>query len=367
MKIKFGKNLSPEKIALINQIGSKDHNKSIEAQAALATFLQPVILEVLNQAGSAANIYTDVTFMADDNPSYPLDLYYGTDVNQIQTWSQTMAGGLPSSQIEGAREMKLTTYQLHSAWHYAKKYARKSRLDVIAKAVERIGQEVLVKQERNAWAVILKALGEAVSVGSDHIITSNTQNVLSVDDISRLWTLVKRINVSFTGGTPANFQSAGLTDLYVSPEIVQQIRGFAYNPMNSVGNQSTGPIALPEDVRSAIYKNAGASEIFGVAIHDLNELGDGQAYNVLFGDYVPAGVAHSAANFNTSTDQILIGFDLTRESFLRPVAQDADSGSTFSLQPDDQWVQRADKAGFYGSLEEGRVCIDARSVVGLIV
>ena len=44
-----------------------------------------------------------------------------------------------------------------------------------------------------------------------------------------------------------------------------------------------------------------------------------------------------------------------------------DTGDTFTTAPDDQFTQRNERIGFYGSLEEGRVCIDARAIVGLVV
>ena len=52
---------------------------------------------------------------------------------------------------------------------------------------------------------------------------------------------------------------------------------------------------------------------------------------------------------------------------MRPGARQADGGGTFTALPDDQFVARQEKTGFYGYLEEGRVCIDARAVVGIAV
>ena len=69
--------------------------------------------------------------------------------------------------------------------------------------------------------------------------------------------------------------------------------------------------------------------------------------------------------FTSGTDELMVGLDLSKESFIRPVARQAESGGTFTVLPDDQFVARSEKTGFYGSLEEGRVCIDARAVVGI--
>lgn len=371
MKIRF-KN-TDEQVELIKAMGSKRPEVSREAQEVFAAFVGPVIREVLLQAGTAGLIYVDAEFDEDDDPSFPLDLYVDKDVGHISVWSQQIAGGLPSSQVTGLEEMKFSTYRLDSAVSWLKKYARRARLDIVAKAVERMAQEVLVKQERNAWVVLLKALAEANTLGlGDHINQSNTESEFILQDLSALITLTRRINKSFADGTPSNFSSRGLTDLFVSPEIKEQIRGFAFNPINSKAADGTAPgaasdgIALDDVTRREIFMAAGREELYGIAITDLIELGTNEKYNDLFATFAPTGVGHGG-DFVTGDDEILVGIDMSREAFIRPVARQADSGGTFSTFPDDQFPARSDKAGLYGFVEEGRVCIDARAIVGLVV
>ncbi len=367
MKLKL-KN-TPEQVELIKALASKDQTVAREAAEAFAAFIGPVVQKVLSQAGTAPIIYTDNEFDEDDNPSIPLDLYQGTDVGHVSVWAQNVAGGLPTSEVTGMQEMKISTYRLDSAVSFLKRYARRARLDVVSKAIERMTQEVLVKQERNAWAVVLKALAEASTNSTKHVVASDTISSFGVNDLNKLMTRIKRINTSFANGTPASFDSKGLTDLFVSPEIMQDIRGFAYNPVNSVGSKSTGPVALPESVREQIFRAAGTSEIYGVTLHELIELGVAKKYNTLFGEFA-SGQGHlnaSAGSFDSTADEVLVGVDLGREAFIRPVARQAESGGQFTVLPDDQFVSRAEKTGFYGFLEEGRVCLDARAVVGILV
>jgi hypothetical protein len=377
MKLKL-KN-TPEQVELVKALGSKDATVAREAQEAFAAFIGPVIQKVIKQSATAGAIYTDVLFDEDDNPSYPLDLYYDQGAGHVTVWSQSMAGGLPTSLTEGVKELKISTYRLDAAVSLLKKYARKSRLDVVSKALERMAQEVLIKQERNAWAVILKALANSSSTNSGaanngHILATNTESLFSVADISRLMTHMKRISASFANGTSDPSDSFGLTDMFVSPEVLEQIRGFAYNPLNTV-NTSVGVMGLPDGVREDVWRGAGMSEIYGVSIHDLVELGISKKYNTLFGSFVQNGIAHTGStvigaqstNFGTAADEILVGVDMSKEAFIRPVAQNADNGATFTALPDDQFTQRADKVGFYGAMEEGRVCIDARAVAGLVM
>ena len=381
MKLKL-KN-TPELVELIKALGSKDHNVAAEAATAFAAFIGPVISKVIAQASTAGQVFSDVSYDEDDSPSYPLDLYYNENAGYITTWSQNIAGGMPTSQVEGVKEMKIATYRLDSAVSFLKKYARKSRLDVLSKALERMAQEILVKQERNAWAVILKALAEAESSvssanGNGHILASMKANEFKVHDLSRLLTLMRRISSSWADGTPAGGDSYGLTDLFVSPEVKEQIRAFAYNPMNTT-NTTAGVIGLPDQVREDIFRAAGTNEIYGVRITDLNELGISKKYNTLAETFLDAqghNVAHKASTttgeqaaveFDTADSELIIGLDASREAFIRPVAQQMDSGGNFVVLPDDQFTARADKTGFYGFLEEGRVCIDARAIVGMVV
>jgi len=385
MKLKL-KN-TPEQVELIKAMGSRNGTESREALEAFAAFVGPVVQKVLNETSLSSAIYTDMPFDEDDSPSIPLDLYYNEDAGLISVWSQNVAGGLPTSTVDvPVQEMKFSTYRLDSAVSFHKRYARKSRLDVVSKAIERMTQEVLIKQERNAWAVVLKALsqaatknGRAVSVGTAgslrHLIDSPAANAagFTLTDLNNLLTRMKRVSQGFAGGTPAGGDARGVTDLYVSPEVKAAIRAFAYNP---IGNNATQ--TLPDSAREAIYANAGAEEIYGITIHELIELGKSNRYNDLFASVFSAGTAPAGDNggagegyyssFTNGSQELLIGIDATRDAFVRPVARQAESGGQFTVLPDDQfYAARQDKTGFYGFVEEGRVCLDARAVAGIVL
>lgn len=357
MKLKL-KN-TPEQVELVKAMGSRDTAVAREANEAFAAFLGPVVAKVLMQAATASAIYTDLPYDEDDSPSIPLDLWYDGGEGYVTTWSQSVAGGLPTSTVEGFAEMKVSTYRLDSAVSFLKRYARRGRLDVVSKAVERMANEVLVKQERNAWAVALKTLAE-----SGNVLDRNEATVtFSLDILNALMTQVKRINRSFAGGTTTD--AYGLTDIFVSPEVKEDIRSFAYQPVAITTTANALPTNnvltnLPDGVREEIYRGAGSQEIYGVTIHDLIELGAGQKYNSLFAEFY-------AGTFTASSDELIVGLDLSKDAFVRPVARQAESGGTFTALPDDQFVARSEKIGFYGFLEEGRACVDSRAVHGVVI
>jgi len=363
MKLKL-KN-TPEQVELIKAMASREGSVAQEAQEAFAAFIGPVVNKVLLEAATSSAVYTDLPYDEDDSPSIPLDLFQNEGEGLVSVWSQNVAGGLPTSTVEGLSELKVSTYRLDSAVSFLKRYARRGRLDVASKAIERMTNEVLIKQERNAWAVVLKALADS---GNTVDMGSNSGETFTLSSLNTLVKNVKRLNRSYAGGSTNS--SYGLTDIFISPESMADIRAFAYNPVGGgYANNSSVPTAgsvstindLPAGVREEIYRGGGTQEIYGISIHELVELGANQKYTKLFNEFY-----NGSQNFADS-DDLVLGIDLTKDAFVRPLARNADSGSTFTAMPDDQFVARSEKIGFYGSLEEGRVCIDSRAVAGIAI
>ena len=115
-------------------------------------------------------------------------------------------------------------------------------------------------------------------------------------------------------------------------------------------------------------------EFFGVNLMEINEFGVGQRFNTIFDTLAGASTynkpdAGTSSVFNGNTEQIALGVDLVkgRDSMLRAVALDEDSNSDLQLVADDQYSIRQKKIGYFGSVEEGRMVVDNRVILGLIV
>jgi len=372
---------TPEQLELIKAMASKNRDTAYAAQVALAEFIGPVVSEVINQAPSISNLFTPLQYNADDNPSLPLDLYYNIfDEDYIRVYSQSVAGGLPTNTVQPtASELKFTTYTLDSAVAFDRKYASRSRLDVIGKTFTRVAQEVLLKQERTSSNLLMTALAEATagnatfSAKNRNVFRTAAANVLQMDDFNKLITKAKRVNASWVGGTPAGARH-GITDLLVSPEVVEQIRSMAYNPVNT-RQATSGVTSIPatDAVRDGVWKNAGITEFFGINILEILELGVGKRYNDVFDtvagttDYLDNGSVTASTAFAGATEEIIVGLDRSRDALVRAVAVDSDTGAEFNLVADDQFSIRQQRIGYYGSLEEGRMVLDNRALVGLIM
>jgi hypothetical protein len=210
-----------------------------------------------------------------------------------------------------------------------------------------------------------------------HVFRTAQANRLLLDDLNKLFTKIKRNNASWDGGTPTGARK-GLSDLLVSPEVVEQIRAMAYNPINTLApngaavGATSQPVTLVDPEREKVFGQGGLTEFYGISIMEILELGVGKRFNDVFDtvagvtDYMDAGGSSSAV-FAGATEEIIVGLDRTRDAMVRAIAVDSDTGSEFNLVADDQFSNRQQRIGYYGALEEGRMVLDDRALVGLIM
>lgn len=373
--MKITLNRTPEQVKLIKDLASRNKLVAEQAQESLAAFIGPVLQQVINNASTAAMIYSDLEFDQNSDASIPLDTYFNQAAGHFTVWSQSIAGGLPSNFTHAVSELKVQTYNLSTAVSMLKKYAEQSRLDVVSAALTRLAQEILLKQNLNGWLVALNALAPASTNGKAHVFRATTADVLDLDSLNKLKTRAKRINASFANGTPDPANANGLTDLFLSPEAIEQIRAIAYNPQNSRAVPDTAEstvLGAPDSLREEIFRNGGTSELYGIMFHELNELGIGYTYNDLFDvaagstSYLKADGSGGAA-FDGANEEILVGVDMTRNALIRPVEVDAEGRGQLLVLPDDQFPARSQKLGWFASVNEGRVVVDSRALAGFIL
>ena len=374
---------TPEQVELVKAMASRNRDVAYEAQTALAEFIGPVLAEVINNAPALSNLFTTLQYNADDNPSIPLDLYFDVaDEDYVQVYSQSRAGGLPTSEVlPTSAELKVATYSLDSAVSFDRRYAAKSRMDVVAKTMTRVAQEILLKQNTISANVVLKALAQAFTGNALHLEEAAAIKRFVLADLNRMFTRAKRLSSSFVGGTPDARTGRGLTDIIVSPEIVEELRAIAYNPINTktspAGGTAADGIQTHPDIAAQAFNAAGAPEFYGISVIELSEFGgsglggSSRKFNDIFvthqsGNIPLAGGASGNQAF-AADDELVLGIDRSRESLLRPVAVDAENGGEFNLIADDQYSIRQSKIGYFGSIEEGRIVVDDRALVGTAV
>jgi hypothetical protein len=357
MKLKFANEDKAKCLEIFKAIASKDRNKSYEGQEALAALVGPIVDQVLSQAATSRAVYEVLRYdMSEGAPSIPIDTYFGNTEGALLVWNETMAGGLASQLVGGADEYRFTTHRYFSAVSFLKKYVEAGRLDVLSKGIERLAEEVLLKTEYANWYVLLAALaGANAADGLTHIVDSQVDGVFTIADLNRLATTAKRLRKSWAGGTPLSSVGRGVTDLFVSPEIVEDIRAMAYNPMNVTG--------LPDAMRQEAWNAGGAASFLGYRIHELLEFGVGQQYSYLF-DQVYSGIPAFAA----ATQEFVLGVDTSITSAVLVEATNSDDTSVFSTEVDDQFAnKRSGKVGWFGSCEQGNMVADVKAFTAVIV
>jgi hypothetical protein len=155
----------------------------------------------------------------------------------------------------------------------------------------------------------------------------------------RLVSLMKTVMRRNGGGNSASNNRGLLTDLYVSPESMEDIRNWGIDQVDEV-------------TRREIYTAADGTlnRVFGVNLHDLDELGEGQEYQLFYSNIL-------SGTLPGSKSEIVVGLDLRkRDSFIMPVREQV---QIF----EDETLHRQKRAGFYGWAEQGFAVLDNRRVL----
>ena len=371
---------TPEQIQLIQAMASRDSLVRMQAQTSFAEYMGKPLAEAIMQAPTIGNFYTAMTFQKDTNPTIPLDLF--SDVNDLgyfSVWSQHADGGLGTNEVKPpSQEMFVDTYKLETAVNFLRKHAAQSRLGVVAKAMSRLGQEILFLQDNFAAGPLMNSLANAQTNGLQHVFKVSVTDRFLPQDLANIRLRMKRINTSWIKGTPVGSQGK-ITDLLMSPEAAEELRGMAYNAINTKAAPITSAILdgvpAPESIREKLFESAGMSEFMGITMHEYNEFGESRRFNTVF--KAAAGstayttfAGGSSGAFTDASDQLMVGIDRSKECLLRLIATDSETGSTLDLQADNQFgvLNRAqEKIGYYGGMEEGRLVLDVRGLVGLIL
>jgi hypothetical protein len=185
----------------------------------------------------------------------------------------------------------------------------------------------------DGWHTLL-----AAGVDRDLVVFDSDANASQFT--KRLVSLMKTVMRRNGGGNSASNNRGMLTDLYVSPEAMEDIRNWGVDQLDEV-------------TRREIYTAADGTvnRVFGVNLHSLDELGEGQEYQLFATDTLGGDVT-------TQSDvEFVVGLDLSKkDSFIMPVRQEV---QIF----EDESLHRQKRAGFYGWAEQGFAVLDNRRVL----
>jgi len=144
------------------------------------------------------------------------------------------------------------------------------------------------------------------------------------------------------GGNSASVNRGRLTDVYLSPEGIEDIRNWGVDQADEVTRR---------EIYTGADDSAALTRIFGVNLHGLDELGQSQEYQNYF-------TSNLSGSLGPSSDvELMVGLDLqSNDSFVMPVKQEV------TIFEDDN-LHRQQRMGFYGFAEIGFGVLDSRRVL----
>ena len=323
---------SQELTELLKRSGSAEKSQSIEASAQFAKALELPLRQGVLNGDILDGIFEPVRLADSAVPEFPLDFLAPGTESDFVAYTIPNHGYIPERHVEGDYVM-VPTYDIGASIDYLLKYARDARWDVVGRAMEVLEAQFVKKMNDDGWHTVLAA-------GVDRNIVVYDDDAANGQFSKRLVSLMKTVMRRNGGGNSTSNNRGALTDLYVSPEAMEDIRNWGVDQVDEV-------------TRREIYTAADGSvnRVFGVNLHDLDELGEGQEYQTFFTSSLSGSMP---SGHNT---EIVVGLDLRkRDSFVMPIRQEV---QVF----EDDSLHRQKRAGFYGWAEQGFAVLDNRRVI----
>jgi hypothetical protein len=322
---------TPEVTDLLMRSGSPNREVALAANREFAKALELPLRQGLLSGNILDNIFEPIQLAQSATPEFPLDFIAPGTEKDFVAYTVPNHGYIPERHVESDYVM-VPTYDIGASIDYLLKYARDARWDVVGRAMEVLEASFVKKMNDDGWHTLLAAAADRNIVVYDSDANANQFT-------KRLVSLMKTVMRRNGGGNSASTNRGILTDLYVSPEAMEDIRNWGIDIVDEI-------------TRREIYTAADGTlnRIFGINLHDRDELGVGQEYQLFYTNTLSGTLPSGKA-------EVVVGLDLRkRDSFIMPVRQEV---QIF----EDDTLHRQKRAGFYGWAEQGFAVLDNRRVL----
>ena len=320
-------------IDLIQRSGSADKNEALAAQRELAVALETPLRKGVLVGDVLDGIFEKISMAPGTAAEFPLDLLApGTEADHV-AYTNPGHGRIPERAVEGDYVM-VPTYTVGSSIDYLLRYAREARWDVVGRAMQVLEAGFVKKMNDDGWHTLLAA-------GVDRNILVYDADAAQGQFTKRLISLMKTVMRRNAGGNSGSLNRGSLTDVYLSPEALEDIRNWGIDQVDEVTRR---------EIYQAGDDGAAITRVYGINLHDMDELGQNQEYQVFYTDQLGGTLA-------SSDDELVVGIDRSaNDSFIMPVKQDV------QIFEDDA-LHRQQRAGFYGWAEVGFAVLDNRRIL----
>lgn len=323
---------TPEFLDLLRRSGSSDKTVAIAAQREVAKALETPLRQGVLFGDIVSGIYESMPLEPGASPEFPLDLLApGTEMEHV-AYTNPGNGRIPERHVEGDYVM-INTYGITSSIDFLLKYAREANWNVVARAMQVLESSFTKKMNDDGWHTLLAA-------AVDRNILVFDADAAAGQFTKRLVSLMKTV-MRRNGGGNSVTAPGRLTDLYLSPEAIEDIRNWGVDQLDEVSRRE---IYVAADNGPAITR------VFNVNLVDIFELGDGQEYQSYF-------TSDLGGSLQGSDVELVVGLDRSaNDSFVMPVK------STVEVW-EDETLHRHQRQGYYGWAELGFAVLDNRRVL----
>ena len=322
---------TPEMNQVLRQAGSLVKDETLGATADLAKAHENPLRKGVMSGDILDGVYEAVRLAPGASAEFPLDFLAPGTESDFVAYTIPNHGRIPERHVEGDYVM-VPTYDVGASIDFLLKYARDARWDVVGRAMDVLQGQFTKKMNDDGWHTI-------ISAGVDRNILVYDADASAGYFSKRLVSLMKTIMRRNGGGNSSSINRGQLTDLYISPEGLEDIRNWGVDEVDDITR------------RELITREGGLlTRIFQVNLHDLDELGEGQEYQ----NYYSTDLGGTLPG---SKKEIVVGLDLaSNDSFVMPVRQEV---QIF----EDDTLHRQKRAGMYGWAEHGFAVLDNRRVL----
>ena len=318
-------------IELLKQSGSADRTEALTAQHEIAKALEEPLRQGVLIGDILGNIFERMVMEPGTTSEFPLDLLAPGEEDEFVAYTNPGHGRIPERTVEGDYVM-VPTYSISASIDWLLRYAREARWDVVGRAMQVLAASFVKKMNDDGWHTVLAA-------GVDRNIMVYDADATAGQFTKRLVSLMKTVMRRNGGGNTGSLVRGKLTDMYLSPEALEDIRNWQVDQIDEITRREIFTAA-----------DGGITRLFQVNLHDIDELGESQEYQNFL-------TSQLSGSLQGSDVELVVGLDLgNRDSFIMPVKQEV------QIFEDDA-LHRHQKAGLYGWAELGFAVLDNRRVL----
>jgi hypothetical protein len=322
---------TPELTELLKKAGSQNREVSLAANAEFAKAIETPIKQGILDGDILNGIYEPIKLAPGATPEFPLDFLSPGSESDHVAYVIPNHGYIPQRHVEGDYVM-VPTFDIGSSIDFLLKYARDARWDVVGRAMEVLEASFVKKMNDDGWHTLIAA-------GADRNLVVFDSDADAGQFTKRLVSLMKTVMRRNSGGNSTSINRGILTDLYLSPEAMEDIRNWGLDQVDEL-------------TRREIYVAADGTlnRVFGVNLHDLDELGETHEYQMFYEDTLGGALP-------VGDVELVVGLDLRKnDSFVMPIREEV---QIF----EDEALHREKRAGYYGWAEQGFAVLDNRRVL----